>query len=307
MPSRNATFRCQCSRCCQVDLAGVPHNPAGKLIPISHKAAHLQRHQSNHSLSEQRLQSVRTLTEAELQPSTNVSNIDSMYPSALSPPLMVGGFQEASEASDIDSISARIFGLTLAADELDDMPQYSKLWSSREEFQQRANERQPQGMTVPSVHDLAASLANLTFQTPEAFSSSSMAVDTTSPPQSPAPCPSTLSGCHPIPDKALHHVPKGKHRRRATIAHSRLNGIETRMEIVSQSLATSTPSQSPQKIREEVTTLKLALESIHCREPSVYDRKKALATRVEEFLSSIEVCQSRVNELCKGPIIIDSG
>ena len=64
MPARSATFRCLCSRCCELDKEGVVHNPSGKLIPVANKAAHLQRVQLRLGISsEQCQQAVETLAQ----------------------------------------------------------------------------------------------------------------------------------------------------------------------------------------------------------------------------------------------------
>ena len=224
-----------------------------------------------------------------LQPSTGVNNADSNS----APPFGHTPMDDDLDAA-INSISARVFRLTLTDDGLDPF-QSSKLWSSREEFQRRANEHCSSRISVPSICDVIASLARLTphhtsqqSQTPEVSHCSPMPLESpstlrTSASSSPM---STAPYCPTARDRTR-NVSNGKHDRRTAAAHKRLNAIKPHIDIMSILLVTLTPTPSLQNIRKDALDLKEALDNINRREPSVHDCKQTLITTVEMLLSTI--------------------
>jgi len=156
MPAKNTTFRCLCSRCCEVDEEGVAHNQSGKLIPMANKAAHLQRVQSRISTSsEQRQQAVETLVREEMEQLTS--------------------------RDAVDAIGARVFTLTLTDEGPDLSSQTSKLWTSREDFQHNVNSHAPTDVVTPSLNDLAESFTRLAINSNPRDKSSRMGQNSSEP------------------------------------------------------------------------------------------------------------------------------
>ena len=278
MPARSATFRCLCSRCCEVDEEGVAHNPSGKLISVAHKVAHLQRVQSRLGISsEQRQQAVETLAREEME--RNISR----------------------EAAD--SLGARVFALTLTDEGPDLSSQASKLWTSREDFQQNVNAPPPTDVIAPSLNDLAESFTRL-------------AINST--PSHPIPPTDDIDGLPPSPpshqsskSSTSSGVPrttsKREKDRRTVNAHSILANIESRMRVIPIQIASPTSISSLRKIRTELSTLKTALENITYRASSVVERKKGLMVQVDQLFANIEVKEGIMDGKSDEPVSYECG
>ena len=254
------------------------HNPSGKLISVAHKVAHLQRVQSRLGISsEQRQQAVETLAREEME--RNISR----------------------EAAD--SLGARVFALTLTDEGPDLSSQASKLWTSREDFQQNVNVPPPTDVIAPSLNDLAESFTRL-------------AINST--PSHPIPPTDDIDGLPPSPpshqsskSSTSSGVPrttsKREKDRRTVNAHSILANIESRMRVIPIQIASPTSISSLRKIRTELSTLKTALENITYHASSVVERKKGLMVQVDQLFANIEVKEGITDGKSDEPVSYECG
>ena len=176
--------------------------------------------------------------------------------------------------------------------------QASKLWTSREDFQQNVNAPPPIDVIAPLLNDLAESFTRL-------------AINST--PSHPIPPTDDIDGLPPSPHShqssksstssgVPHTMSKQEKDRRTVNAHSILANIESHMQVIPIQIVSSTSISSVQKIRTELSTLKTALKNITYCASSVVECKKGLMVQVDQLFANIEVKEGITDGTSDKPI-----
>lgn len=229
MPSHDKFYRCYCAECCEADRNGRAGNPAGKLQLERHKAIHLRETSLDPAISDVRRASVANLA------------------------LRAISQQDDSGNSGIDSLSAALFASSLCDNGPDLDSQPSKLWASREEFQEAASTNTGD-IGIPDIGDLVDAVGRISTENRSvAFP---LSHTSTKP-----------SGLRLRDSKNL--------KRRELKAHKVLNSIEAQIRNIQQHTLESA-SVDARAVRSQLGSVRKALTGVNRRTPSIASRKEQL-------------------------------